>query len=401
MHGWCVAHAGIVIVNRRGSAFQLQHEAAFFQVQLVLDLAQHLLVAFFGLAQPLDLLALLADQFFLNLYERVHFLIAELAGQRIFVKAVDPDLVLALHLVEYLGRQAEGVVHLYVLDHGSGNLQPRVLVFFEVAIVCLHVKPPDEQRQREALQHQRSKDHAEGEEDDEVAVGKRQVVANGEGQCQRCRQRHHTSHARPADNGHASQGGFLFCVADVFAEPPRQVGSGENPNEAHYNRGHADEGAIPQNVAEGVVADVVQYAGQLQADEDEDDAVDQEDEGVPHCARLQAGAVIENLGGVVAEEQSAGDHGQHPGGMDFLSGQVGSERGQQREGGVGNGIVGGDLVDPPKHHTHHKANEDAYQRHVQKVDGHQPEDERAGSHGSDGIAVGDQSGGIVDEALSF
>ena len=62
-------------------------------------------------------------------------------------------------------------------------------------------------------------------------------------------------------------------------------------------------------------------AGQLQADEDEDHAVEQIDDHVPDRLGLQADAGVHDLGRFPAEVKSGGDDGEHAGDVAELVGQ--------------------------------------------------------------------------------
>ena len=86
-----------------------------------------------------------------------------------------------------------------------------------------------------------------------------------------------------------------MLILDVDAQEARDVRAGEHPEEAEDDDDGADEGgandeARPGERAVAVVgADTVEDGGELQADDDEDESVEGEVDGVPDGARVEAG----------------------------------------------------------------------------------------------------------------
>ena len=75
----------------------------------------------------------------------------------------------------------------------------RLLVLGDAAVV--EVEGADQRAERQALQHERGEDDAEGEEDDQLAVGKARAGVGRQRQRQRGRERDRAAHPGPGNHG--------------------------------------------------------------------------------------------------------------------------------------------------------------------------------------------------------
>ena len=117
-------------------------------------------------------------------------------------------------------------------------------LLFVPDVIILQSEGTYQGREREALDHERSQDHAERQEDYEVAVGKlcprHRVKGQGEGRCER----DHTPHPGPGYGRDVPPRRRRVALPDMAAEPARQVCRGENPQYAHQYDGQAHQDGV-------------------------------------------------------------------------------------------------------------------------------------------------------------
>ncbi len=142
-------------------------------------------------------------------------------------------------------------------------------------------EPADDPRQRQALPDQRGEDDAVGQVDDQVAV------RHGERERQGGGQRDHAAHPGPRHDEDRRRG-RVGALARIFgAQPPREVGRREDPHDPRDDDRQADRDPEADQLGGARAAAPARIDGQLQADQQEGEAVDQEDH---RCSRRRGPA---------------------------------------------------------------------------------------------------------------
>ena len=222
------------------------------------------------------------------------------------------DALLALELVEPVERR------LRRLETGDR------LVGAPLAL-AVDPQPPHERPERQPLPDERHRDHADRDEDEQLAVG------DLLGQRERGGERDRAAHPRPADDEPLApvRAGVEAARGGYEAGQQRRRA---DPQQAHADDDRADDRDVEQQLP-GLagLADAVEHALELQAEQDEQRRVQAEDERLPERDRAQAGVGVEHLVRMPTEPD-AGDHcRQHAGGADLLRPDVGAVGEQDRQ----------------------------------------------------------------------
>jgi hypothetical protein len=96
----------------------------------------------------------------------------------------------------------------------------------------------------------------------------------------------------------------------------------ENPSDAHDDRGAAYQHSVPDKVFQRSTGECMNNARQLQADQDEDEAVQDEHHHLPKHVCIEPRPRGEDLRHTPADKQPGSDYRQYPGGMQALRGNV-------------------------------------------------------------------------------
>ena len=178
------------------------------------------------------------------------------------------------------------------------------------------------------------------------------------GQRQRGGQRDDPARPGPADDHRRAPVGGRIALAHRAAEQPAQRRRQRDPHQPGADRGGADDRAVPDEDRPRDREPDLADRGELQPDQDEDDAVEHEDQQVPDRARLQAGGGAHDLAEALAHVEAADDAGEDGGGVQPLAddpGGVGREQGDADRGQA----VGGQPQRPPRDHADHEPDHDA------------------------------------------
>ena len=158
------------------------------------------------------------------------------------------------------------------------------------------------------MDDERSHDHAEREEDDLVALGERAAAVDRQRHGQGGRQRDGAPHARPRDD----QGVLPWRVRLVRAEEvARAVGEGEDPHQADDHHHARDERSLRDQLAQRAIVEPLDDQRELQADQDEERGVEEEDQDLPDGDPLDPGGRGRELGGEPAHVDADGHGGEH------------------------------------------------------------------------------------------
>src|SRR5258706_14490247 len=169
------------------------------------------------------------------------------------------------------------------------------------------------------MNDQGGKDHTEGQEDDNVAIGKgRTFLAYRERQGQCCRQRNDAAHSRPGYNANQTLVGPRLPLPDSSTEPSWQIRAWINPNDAHQDCRHTDQDSVSQQPTDRKAVQVFCNQVQLKSDENENNSIQKKDDNFPYEIGLQACLMIEDLGGTLAQIQSRHHHRQYTGCMELF-----------------------------------------------------------------------------------
>src|SRR5829696_1408812 len=127
------------------------------------------------------------------------------------------------------------------LEAGS-ELQEHALVPF-----VLQAQRPDERPECQPLHDERSEDHREGDEEDQVPHIEA-FPSDGHGHGEGRRQRHRAAHPAPAHHQPLLPGAAQVPVAQEPVEDRMQVGRGEEPDEARAQDHAVDEEGVEQDL---------------------------------------------------------------------------------------------------------------------------------------------------------
>ena len=178
--------------------------------------------------------------------------------------------------------------------------------------VPLETEQPDDGHQAQPLPDQRCQDDTEGEEDHEIALREQHATGEREGQCQSCGQGEATAHADPGDHHHIAPSWIRVTATQARADQAWKIGHRKDPGNAHGDDGQADEQRLPDQGNHRVTHNSFQNATQLQPDEQKDQAVEQEDQHIPHRIGLQARIGGEEARRLPTQVKASRQHGQDP-----------------------------------------------------------------------------------------
>jgi len=105
----------------------------------------------------------------------------------------------------------------------------------------------------------------------------------------------------------------------------------EKSEEADEYANSVDDDGVEKWTRPPVLLHAVKNAGQLQADEDEDNTVEQISDHFPDRLRLETNAGIQDVGRFPTEVESRRDHGEDAGDMQELIGQKIADVGVNKE----------------------------------------------------------------------
>ena len=260
--------------------------------------------------------------------------------------------------------------------------------------VVLEPKRADDERQCEPLPDEGREDHREGQEEDQVAAGKRRACVGLQRQRQRCRERHRTAHAGPREERRAPP------VRHPARDPLRQVQNCEHPREAHGDHREADERGVAEELRRRDVLERVHDDGKLQPDEHEQEGVEEVLDDLPHSHPLQASSGGRELRRVPAEIDAGRDGGENPGEAHQIGGQEREVAREERDRDLR-----GWVVEPTAHRTHDpahgKPDGNAAARAHDEEPCCVPLGEGARENGRHGDPICDEPGAVVHEALSL
>ena len=275
-----------------------------------------------------------------------------------------------------------------------GRLDPHLRVLALGASVVADSEHADQRRQRQPLQDERGDDHREREKDDQPAVGERgrQGERGDEGDG--------AADPDPREQRRQLPGWIRVALADRRDGPAREIGEDRHRHEPHRDHGHADDGGVAGEPGRGGAGERVHDPPQLQADEDEEQRVDDEDEDLPESVPGEPRALGRQLGCVPAHVDADRDGGQH-------AGDAGGGRRKIREVAAEHGDRHLDrrVVDTAAHLPHDPADPepdrdpagDVQDDPARRVE----QRERSADGRADRGLVEHERGSVVDEALAL
>jgi hypothetical protein len=128
-----------------------------------------------------------------------------------------------------------------LLKRGHACLKLRLNLsgtFFK-AKTC-YAKPLQDPRQHQPLSNERDHDHAESNEEDQVAVRKRLPVVEGKGDRERGGEGNDAAHADKPDRKRPLPRRCWIASRERGADPARNIGCRENPYESRGNNDQRD-----------------------------------------------------------------------------------------------------------------------------------------------------------------
>ena len=157
------------------------------------------------------------------------------------------------------------------------------VLLLRVDAVCFRqAEATDEPGEGETLQDKGGDDEAKGEIDDHAALGEGFAVGQGVRKGDGGGEGQDAAHAAPAeDEDAAGIGTFGFDFVEDAVEGVGDVGFTEDPGHADADEDDAEADAVEE---QGAVADGSNFAddkGELEAEEDKNDAVEDEGKGLP------------------------------------------------------------------------------------------------------------------------
>ena len=195
----------------------------------------------------------------------------------------------------------------------------------------------------------------------------------------------------------------LDAARDLRGPPvdrPDEEGDDEVPQEADRDHRRADGRRIADDLAGRPAAEPVDDRRQLQADQDEQRRVEQEGEDRPQRVALHPALRRGDLGSAEAEVDAAGDHRQHARDAELVGRDerpVGAEQ-RDRQLGV-------DVVDALAHLGDHPADgepdRDPAGHVAEELEHGVPRRDALADRGRHRDLVGDQRGGVVEQALAL
>ncbi len=273
----------------------------------------------------------------------------------------------------------------------------------EVVFAGFEVEVMDEHGQGEALKDESDHDDKEGDVDNFLAVGEGGVLVEGEGDGEGGGEGNDAPHAGPGDEdgtapaeGGGGKGGVMMVPPDANEAVARQ-----DEKETGGDDGEADDGGLKRQDAEAAFGvQATGDVGELQADEDEGKAVDEEDEGVPNGADLNAGGGREAGQAHLGHEQAGGDGGEDAGNAGEFGEDIDAERRHEHDHDRDRGVLHGE-AGPETKVAEDQTECDATAPGERKGADGGGEGEMVLDDGGDGELVNNERGGVVDEAFAL
>jgi hypothetical protein len=270
-------------------------------------------------------------------------------------------------------------------------------------IVFAETEAPDEGFEGGALHEEGHGDHSKGQEDDDVAAGERSAI----GQHQRNRkgrgQGDGAAHAGPTN--HQSGGTTGRRGADTGGEAGK-VHAGVDPDKTREHGGAGDGDRQADELGGAVVAaDSGEERGELQAEEDEGDAVEPVEQNAPDGEGGLAGFDVHVHGIAPARVEAGGDDGEHTGNAAGFGGEVGGKRCEEGERdldvGFGRGEALQQIAEAADAVADGETDGEADDGDEGERGGGAAEGETAaGDDGGEGELERDEAGGVVHETLA-
>src|ERR687886_968441 len=289
-----------------GPPVQSDLEPLVLEVELALDPVHDVVRDRAVVAQPNDRAPLrvehLADDPLVGGRAVLVAVVLDLAGARLEPPAA--VVVGPRHAVDrVLARPLLGAELLDPRERRLRRDEPRAELLVRLGAVVVDPERADERRQREALDDERHEDHREREEDDEVALRRR--CGQGERGCER----HGAAHARPRHDHPDPPARAALALALAAVERADDVRHRPAPDEAGGDDDGRHRGRRAEHEAGRLAAERVEDGGQLQADEDEQDRVEQECQRRPEREQLLADVRRRDPGRPPPERDAGGDSG--------------------------------------------------------------------------------------------
>ena len=239
------------------------------------------------------------------------------------------------------------------------------------AVIIDDVEPANEPWQREPLSEQRYEDHRKRNEQDQIACRKRRTAAHVFRNRQRSRQRHDAAHPRPAQNEcPRPRQRTQLAFGGVPVRAPHQGGNGR-PGEAHGDDGPGDRTGILRQRGRRKDREFREDRAQLQAEYDEQRAVEYEEHRVPHAAADQARLGRIHAAALAAQIHAARGGRQHAGAAEPIGGEIDEKRRDQgdrhRDHVVGEVVVIEKARDAPAEPAAADADRDSNRHHVREL----------------------------------
>src|SRR5215210_5284815 len=293
---------------------RLQLQAGLFQVEVALD-AVHDLV-------PDAALVTHADEPLALRHEQLDH--EALVVRRAFFDTVGIAVEAGSEAVAAVGVEAAHTL-LRVLAHpvlltelsqalqgGLRDLDAAVGLLLLPDAVVFEAEGPNQGRQREALDHQSRQDHAERQEDYEVAAGElpaRRLKRQREG----CGQGDHTPHPSPGYDRDGPPRRRGISLPEATADPPWNVGRREDPYYAHDDDRQAYQDRIRDKLKCRVLVETFDHAPELKPYQDEDQSVQQERYELPRGESLKSRPRGGYVRALAPEIQPRRHHRENPG----------------------------------------------------------------------------------------
>ena len=277
------------------------------------------------------------------------------------------------------------------------ELLPRMRLLVARVLVAAEVQCADQERKREALADQRNQDHGERDHHERISRREGRPARKRRGDRERGRERYHPAHPGPGEHGRFRDGQRLpRTLHDSL--PCRHA---EDPDGPHRDEGDADEDTEARELEERGAIHLVGERRDLETDEQEDHAVQQEDEHLPHRAAREPRVRPHDLRAAPSEVQTCGDGREDAGPAQELGREVRGVRREERHGDL-DGHVGQTRPHDRDDPTDEEPNGDADDTH----DGEAPEEPESQhrsrrERGGHRDPVDGQRRRVVQKALAF
>ena len=157
-----------------------------------------------------------------------------------------------------------------------------------VADLRREVEGLDQRCERQALHDERDHDHTHRDQDDLCAVRKWGAVAERQWQRERGSERHDTSHPRPCHERDSLGIWHRLATADRGAEMARHKSRHGHPEQSQHDRDQAQRCTRDQHGRERLRRNLRYDRADFEAENEEDERVEDEDDEIPHSARLES-----------------------------------------------------------------------------------------------------------------